>query len=49
VNGDAGAAWVRGGKVLVAFGFTFTDGKIVDIELIADRESLQKLDLALLD
>lgn len=49
VDGEAGAAWVRGGKVLVAFGFTIADGKIVDIELTADRESLQKLDLVLLD
>jgi RNA polymerase sigma factor (sigma-70 family) len=49
VDGKAGAAWVRGGKVLVAFGFIIAEGKILDIELIADRESLRKIDLVLLD
>jgi hypothetical protein len=34
---------------LVAFSFTFGDERIAGIELIADRKSLERLDVVLLD
>ena len=49
IHGVAAAAWVPGGKLRVAFSFTFRDERIVDIELIGDRERLQQLDIVLLD
>ena len=49
IHGAAAAAWAPGGKVRVAFSFTFKDERIVDIELIADRNRLQQLDIVLLD
>jgi hypothetical protein len=33
----------------VVFGFTITDGRVVEIELLADPERLRQLDLAILD
>jgi hypothetical protein len=41
-----GAVWAPGGRPRIAFGFTITRGKIVEIELIADPERLGRLDLA---
>ncbi len=49
MHGVAAAAWAPGGKLRVAFSFTFRDERIVDIELIADRKTLQQLDVVLLD
>ena len=48
VGGAVGAVWAPGGKPRVAFGFTITDGKITEIELVADPESLRDLDLTVL-
>jgi RNA polymerase sigma factor (sigma-70 family) len=49
VNGAAGAVWAQGGRPRVVFGFTIAGGKIVEINLVADPEQLQELDLAVLD
>ena len=49
VDGAAGAAWAPGGRPRGVFGFTFSNGKIVGIEVIADRDRLGRLDLILLD
>ena len=49
IHGVAAAGWAPGGKLRVAFSFTFRDERIVDIELIADRKRLQELDIVLLD
>jgi RNA polymerase sigma factor (sigma-70 family) len=49
VDGAAGAVWAPGGRPRVVFGFTITDGRIVEIELLADPERLRRLDLAVLD
>jgi RNA polymerase sigma factor (sigma-70 family) len=49
VNGAAGAVWAPGGRPRVVFGFTITNGKIVQIELVADAERIRGLDLAILD
>jgi RNA polymerase sigma factor (sigma-70 family) len=49
VDGAAGAVWAPGGQPRVVFGFTIADGRIVEIELLADPERLRQLDLAILD
>jgi len=49
VNGAAGAVWAPGGQPRVAFGFTITRGKIVEIHLVADPERLRQLDLTVLN
>jgi RNA polymerase sigma-70 factor (ECF subfamily) len=49
INGSAGLVWASGGRPRVVFGFTIADGKIVAIELFADRDRLSRLDLAMLD
>ncbi len=49
VNGTAGPVWAPGGRPRVVFGFTIARGKIVEIELVADPERLDRLDLAILD
>jgi len=45
VNGAAGAVWAPGGRPRVVFGFTITDGKIVAIDLVADPEGLEQLEV----
>lgn len=47
LDGEAGAAWVAGGKARVAFAFTVVDCKIIEIELIADPETLTSMELEL--
>lgn len=49
VNGTMGAVWAPGGQPRVVFGFTITAGKIYEIEIIADPERLQAIDLTLFD
>jgi ketosteroid isomerase-like protein len=49
VNGAAGLVATRDGQPFSVGGFTVRDGKIVEIDGIADPERLQKLDLAGLD
>ena len=49
VNGAAGAVWLAGGQPRVVFGFTITRGKIVEIDLVADPERIDQLDLAILN
>jgi RNA polymerase sigma factor (sigma-70 family) len=46
VGGEPGAAWVVGGKVRVAFGFTITAaGRIIAIDLIGDPPALAGLEV----
>jgi RNA polymerase sigma factor (sigma-70 family) len=40
VDGSVGAVWAPGGKPRVVFAFTVTNGKIVEIHLLADPERL---------
>ncbi|HEY1520850.1 MAG TPA: sigma-70 family RNA polymerase sigma factor, partial [Solirubrobacteraceae bacterium] len=40
VDGSAGAVWAPRGKPRAVFAFTFTGGKIVEIELIGDPERI---------
>jgi RNA polymerase sigma factor (sigma-70 family) len=48
IDGAAGALWTVRGTPVVAFDFTIVDGKVVAIELIADPDRLDRLDLAIL-
>lgn len=47
VDGYAGAAWQLRGETKVVFAFLVQDGRITEIELLADPETLASLDLAL--
>jgi RNA polymerase sigma-70 factor (ECF subfamily) len=47
VDGAGGAIWMAGGEPRVVFAFTITDGKITEIEMLADPVRLSELDLVL--
>jgi len=47
INGVAGAAWAPHGRVRAVLNFTVVDGKVTAIDLVADRESLDQLDVEL--
>jgi hypothetical protein len=49
VNGAVGAVWAPGGRPRVVFEFTITHGRVAGIDVLADPERLQRLDLVLLD
>jgi RNA polymerase sigma factor (sigma-70 family) len=49
VNGAAGLAWAPGGRPRAVIAFTIIEGKIAEIELVADPERLRQLDLVLDD
>jgi len=49
VGGAVGLVWVPGGEPRVAFEFTIADGKVVAIDLVADREGIRGLGVALLE
>src|SRR5256712_2842205 len=49
VNGTPGLVWAPGGRPRMVFGFTIASGRIVAIDLIADRERIRQLDLSILD
>jgi RNA polymerase sigma-70 factor, ECF subfamily len=47
IDGYAGAAWSMRGELQVAFAFVLgVDGRITEIELLADPEVLATLDVA---
>jgi RNA polymerase sigma-70 factor (ECF subfamily) len=48
VEGAVGAAWAQGGKPRAVFAFSVEGEKIVDIEVIMDRDCLDSLDVELL-
>jgi RNA polymerase sigma-70 factor (ECF subfamily) len=43
IDSVPGAVWAAGGRPIVVFGFTIRDGKIIEIELVADSERLSRL------
>jgi RNA polymerase sigma-70 factor (ECF subfamily) len=49
VNGTAGVLVAPGGSPLSLLAFTVTDGRVVEIDAIADPERLSRLDLPILD
>ena len=48
IDGDVGLAWLQGGTPRVVFDLTIADGRIVEIELLADAARLEALDLEIL-
>ncbi|MET8995392.1 sigma-70 family RNA polymerase sigma factor [Amycolatopsis sp. Hca4] len=49
VNGAAGVVATREGRPFSVLGFTVADGRIVEIDILADPARLGRLDLAVLD
>jgi hypothetical protein len=49
VNGAAGVVVIVAGKPFSVMGFTVVNGKIVEIDAVADPERLRQIDLAVLD
>jgi len=49
VDGVPGLVWAPGGRPKVAFAFTVTDGRVVEIHLHADPERLDPSVLEILD
>lgn len=49
INGAIGLLWASGGHPLVVFDFTITDGKTVAIDMLADPERFNELDLTVLN
>jgi RNA polymerase sigma-70 factor, ECF subfamily len=49
VNGSVGLVFAPFGRLAVVLAFTIEDGKIVEIDFLADPASLRDLDLAVLD
>ena len=45
VDGAAGAAWAPGGDPRAVFGFVIANGKIVEMEVIADPARIAELDV----
>jgi RNA polymerase sigma factor (sigma-70 family) len=45
IDGAAGAVWAQGGQPRVVFAFTITGGKIAAIEMIADPERIDRLEV----
>jgi RNA polymerase sigma-70 factor (ECF subfamily) len=48
IDGMAGAAWAPGGRIRAVINFTVANGKVTAIDLLADRERLDQLDVELL-
>jgi RNA polymerase sigma-70 factor (ECF subfamily) len=42
IDGLAGGVWVAGGRPVIVFAFKVRDGRIVEIELVADPERLER-------
>ena len=49
VNGDAGLVALPGDEPFAVIGFTIADGRIVEIDILADPERLRRLDVTVLD
>jgi RNA polymerase sigma factor (sigma-70 family) len=45
IDGAAGAAWAPGGQPRAVFAFTVVGGKVAEIEIFADPESLKRLEI----
>ena len=49
IDGVVGVVWAVSGRPKVAWDLTISDGRIVHIDMLAARDSLDDLDLAILD
>jgi RNA polymerase sigma-70 factor (ECF subfamily) len=47
IDGAAGLVWMQGGQTRVVFDFTIVDGKIAEIEILADPARLSDLEITL--
>jgi hypothetical protein len=47
LNGAPGLVFAPGGTVRVVFDFVVVDGRIVEIALVADPESIARMDLSI--
>jgi RNA polymerase sigma-70 factor (ECF subfamily) len=45
IDGVPGGVWAAGGRPIIVFGFIVRDGKVVEIELVADSERLGGLQI----
>jgi RNA polymerase sigma-70 factor (ECF subfamily) len=48
IDGLPGAVWLANGRPVVAFAFTVRDGKVAEIDLLADTERLTRLKIEIL-
>lgn len=48
IDGVPGAAWAPGGKIRALLSFTVVDGRVAAIDLIADRDRIDRIDVELL-
>ena len=48
VDGSAGLVWAPGGRPRIVFAFTIEGGRIAAVDLIADPERLDRLELKLI-
>jgi hypothetical protein len=46
INGSAGLVVFAGDRPFAVLGFAFRDGSIVEIDILAEPERLQRLDLS---
>ena len=49
IDSASGIVWAPGGRLEGVLGLTIADGKIIEINLIADPERVRKFDIALVD
>jgi RNA polymerase sigma-70 factor (ECF subfamily) len=49
VDGLPGAVWAQAGRPRVVLDFTVLDGRVVGIELLADPEVLERLEIATIE
>lgn len=49
INGAVGLVMAPRGRLFLVLDFTITDGKITEIDVIADPDRLRRLELAVLD
>jgi RNA polymerase sigma factor (sigma-70 family) len=49
IDGVPGAVWAAGGRPIVVFVFTVHNGKVVEIELVAEAERLRRLQIEILE
>jgi RNA polymerase sigma-70 factor, ECF subfamily len=49
IDGQPGLVWAPGGRPRVVFGFLFSGERIIAIEMVADADRLDELDLVIVD
>ena len=49
VNGAAGTVTLRDGELFAVAGFTVRNGKVVEMDILADPERLREIDLTMLE